>query len=41
MQDSLKEHIEQNRESFDLYPFKEDWEGISRRINPEKKAVKV
>lgn len=38
MRDSLKEHIENSREEFELYPFDNDkeWSNIAEKINPRK-----
>lgn len=37
MQDSLKEHIDNNREAFEVYPFDnvQEWEKLSRNIKPQ------
>ncbi len=39
MSDSLKEHIDNTREDFEIYPFESDksWEQISKKVMPEKK----
>lgn len=39
MRDSLKEHIENRREDFELYPFDSDqeWVKLSKRIKPQKR----
>jgi len=39
MRDSLKEHIENSREDFELYPFDGDqeWSKLSNKIQPKKK----
>lgn len=39
MLDNLKDHIENQREDFEIYPFDGEagWEQISKKITPEKK----
>lgn len=39
MLDSLKEHIDNTREDFEIYPFESEqsWEQISKKVVPEKK----
>jgi hypothetical protein len=39
MQDNLKDHIENNQEDFEIYPFDTDkgWNDISRKITPRNK----
>lgn len=39
MQDNLKDHIENNQEDFEIYPFDSDkgWNEISKKIAPAKK----
>ena len=39
MRDSLKEHIDNSREDFELYPFDSDqeWAKLSKKVEPQKR----
>lgn len=41
MLDSLKEHIENNREDFELYPFdsEKEWSNLAKKVKPGKEPI--
>lgn len=42
MQDNLKNHIDKNRDDFELYPFEplQDWDKIANQLEPNKSRSK-